>query len=692
MRKQRISSCRRYLKYIVLTLLFYPLSVLGAQGQVSVKGQSITIKQAIQLIEKNSSYTFFYNAADLKNTKTRNINCSGTINEVLNEVFKGSGVSYTIKGNEVILKVEGESTQQAAKHKIIGVVTESATGDPIPGASVMIKGTKTGTTTDVDGKFEVMATSSDVLVISFIGYSSKEIKVGNQKVLSVTLSDDAEQLDEVVVTAFGTGQKKETVTGSIQSVRPADLKVPTANLSTAFAGRLSGVISYQRSGEPGNNGADFFIRGVATMNSATPLIVLDGVEISKADLNALDPEVIESFSVLKDATASAMYGTRGANGVLIIKTKSGSDLEKPIIGVRVEAYVNTPIKRPKTVDGVTFMRMYNEAVTNQGTGDALYSDDKIYGTANNLNPYIYPNVDWYDEVFKNATFNQKANFNVRGGTSKITYFMNVNVNHETGMLKDRSSNFFSYKNNIDYMKYAFQNNVDFHMSKTSTLSLHLNVQLNNMHGPLTTSEGAGVDNIFGAIMGTNPVDFPVMYPQEDEKWYRWGSIVAGNYNPVNPVAVSSMGYKDTFESTVVANLDFDQKLDFITKGLSFKALISFKNWSYNSKYRLQGYNTYQLTDYTKNEDGTYNYTVNSIGDATNHTLDSFFGTDGDRRFYIQGYFNYDRAFGDHHVGGMLLYNQDEYNSNVNSSLLNSLPKRRMGIAVRAAYDLSLIHI
>ena len=686
MRKQRISSCRRYLKYIVLTLLFYPLSVLGAQGQVSVKGQSITIKQAIQLIEKNSSYTFFYNAADLKNTKTRNINCSGTINEVLNEVFKGSGVSYTIKGNEVILKVEGESTQQAAKHKIIGVVTESATGDPIPGASVMIKGTKTGTTTDVDGKFEVMATSSDVLVISFIGYSSKEIKVGNQKVLSVTLSDDAEQLDEVVVTAFGTGQKKETVTGSIQSVRPADLKVPTANLSTAFAGRLSGVISYQRSGEPGNNGADFFIRGVATMNSATPLIVLDGVEISKADLNALDPEVIESFSVLKDATASAMYGTRGANGVLIIKTKSGSDLEKPIIGVRVEAYVNTPIKRPKTVDGVTFMRMYNEAVTNQGTGDALYSDDKIYGTANNLNPYIYPNVDWYDEVFKNATFNQKANFNVRGGTSKITYFMNVNVNHETGMLKDRSSNFFSYKNNIDYMKYAFQNNVDFHMSKTSTLSLHLNVQLNNMHGPLTTSEGAGVDNIFGAIMGTNPVDFPVMYPQEDEKWYRWGSIVAGNYNPVNPVAVSSMGYKDTFESTVVANLDFDQKLDFITKGLSFKALISFKNWSYNSKYRLQGYNTYQLTDYTKNEDGTYNYTVNSIGDATNHTLDSFFGTDGDRRFYIQGYFNYDRAFGDHHVGGMLLYNQDEYNSNFNSSLLNSLPKRRMGIAVRAAYD------
>ena len=192
--------------------------------------------------------------------------------------------------------------------------------------------------------------------------------------MSITLAEDAQQLDEVVVTAFGTGQKKETITGSIQSVRPSDLLVPSANLSSSFAGRLSGVIAYQRSGEPGQNSADFFIRGVATMNGATsPLIILDGVKVSKADLNSLDPEVIESFSVLKDATASAMYGTRGANGVLIVKTKSGSDLDRPIIGVRLEGYVNTPTKKPEIVDGPTYMRLYNEAVTNQGTGAVLYS-------------------------------------------------------------------------------------------------------------------------------------------------------------------------------------------------------------------------------------------------------------------------------------------------------------------------------
>lgn len=679
----------RYIKYIVFVLLFYSVNVFAVQNRISLKGRSISVVQAVKLIEKSSNYKFFYNVSELKDKVLTNIDCAGTIDEVLNSIFTGSNIAYLIKGNEVVLKVEKQTVQQTKKSKLIGVVTDSSTGETIPGASVLVKGTQKGTTTDLDGKFEIAADPNDVLIITFIGYTKKEIKVGKQKVLTVTLANDAKLLDEVVVTAFGTGQKKETVTGSIQSVRPTDLKVPSANLSTAFAGRLSGVIAYQRSGEPGNNGADFFIRGVATMNGMTsPLIVLDGVEISKADLNSLDPEVIESFSVLKDATASAMYGTRGANGVLIIKTKSGSDLEKPVIGVRVEGYVNTPIKRPRTVDAVTFMRMYNEAVTNQGTGAVLYSDDKINGTINHLDPYVFPNVNWYDEIFKSATFNQKANFNVRGGTSKVTYFMNMNVNHETGMLKDRSKDFFSYKNNIDYMKYAFQNNVDFHLSKSSTISLHLNVQLNSMHGPLTSSDGGGIDGIFNAIMGTNPVDFPIMYPKGNDDWYHWGGILAGNFNPVNPVALASAGYKDTFESTVVANIDWDQKLDFITKGLSFKSLISFKNWSSNAKYRFQGYNKYQLTDYEKNDDGSYTYTNTAIGTPTNHTLDSFFSTSGDRKFYIQGYLNYDRTFGDHHVAGMLLYNQDEFNSNVNSSLIASLPKRRMGMAFRASYDYS----
>lgn len=680
---------KRCIKYAVMAVLLLSISLpsLAAQGQIVVKGRSITISQAINLIEKSSNYTFFYNANDLKNTNLKDIDCEGSIDEVLNEIFKGSNIRYIIKGDEVILKIEKTEGIQQKKAKIIGVVTDSKTGEPIIGATVQIVGTTHGMITDADGKFEITALPTDYIQVSYIGYVTKKVKVGSQKVMAVTLPEDVKQLGEVVVTAFGTGQKKETITGSIQSVRPSDLLAPSPNLSTSFAGRLSGVIAYQRSGEPGNNSANFFIRGVATMSGATsPLIVLDGVEVSQADLNSLDPEVIESFSVLKDATASAMYGTRGANGVLIIKTKSGADLERPVIGVRVEAYVNTPIQKPEIVDGPTYMRMFNEAVTNQGTGAVLYSEDKINGTINHLNPYIYPDVDWYKEIFKNATFNQRANFNVRGGTSKITYFMNMNMSHETGMLKNRSSDFFSYKNNIDYMKYAFQNNVDFHLSKSSSLSLHLNVQLNDMHGPTISTSGGGIGDMFGAIMGTNSVDFPVMYPKGTNSWYHWGGILGGNYNPTNPVAAASMGYKDTFESTVVANINLDQKLNFITKGLSFKALVSFKNWSFNQKLRAQGFNQYQLTDYKKNEDGTYDFVDSPIGDPANHTMGSGFGTNGDRRLYIQGYFNYERSFGQNNVSGMLLYNQDEYNTNVNSDLVGSLPRRKMGVAARLSYD------
>lgn len=436
------------------------------------------------------------------------------------------------------------------KKKVTGVVIDASMNESVVGATVQVKGSTNGVVTDVDGKFSISCAPNDILVISFMGYKTQEIKVGNKTDFSVKLVENAEALDEVVITAFGAGQKKESIVGSVQTVRPSDLKVPAANLSTSFAGRLSGVVAYQRSGQPGQNSADFFIRGVSTLSGITsPLIILDGVEINSSDLNSVDPEIIEGFSILKDATATAMYGTRGANGVMIVTTKSGSDLEKPIIGFRLEGYVSQPTKIPNFVSGSRYMEMYNEAVTSQGTGDILFDDEKINATRDNLNPYIFPNVDWYDEIFKNLSFNQKANFNIRGGTKKITYFMNVGVNHETGMLKNRTADLFSYKNNIDLKKYSFQNNIDFHMSKSSSISLHLNVQLNDM-----TSPNASVESLYGAIMNSNPVDFPVYYPADaNANWIRWGAYAGGNdQGATNPMAMFTNGYQSLFESTVLA--------------------------------------------------------------------------------------------------------------------------------------------
>lgn len=593
---------------------------------------------------------------------------------------------YLLGAQAVEVPVTNELTIVQQGNKVQGTVVDE-TGEPVTGVTIRVKGKSTlGTITDIDGKFTIDASSKDVLVVSFIGYVTQEIKVGNQKVLQIKLKEDNEMLDEVVVTAFGTGQKKESVVGSIQTVRPTDLKVPSANLSNSFAGRLSGVIAYQRSGQPGSNGSDFYIRGISTLSGMTsPLIILDGVEVSSSDLDALDPEIIEGFSILKDATATAMYGTRGANGVMIVTTKSGADLEKPIIGVRVEANITTPTKIPSFVDGYRYMELYNEAVTNEQTGNILYTQEQINNTRNGVNQYIWPNVDWYGSLFNDLAFNQKANFNIRGGTKKITYFMNLGANHETGMLKNEASKYFSYKNNIDLMKYTFQNNIDFHMSKSSTISLHLNVQLNDLTQPNTS-----VANLYSAVMNSNPVDFPIAYPADGvNNWIYWGAYAGGNdQGAVNPMASLTNGYTDIFESTVMANIDFEQKLDFLLKGLRFKALFSYKNYNKTTTSRSQGINRYTLTGYSQNEDGTYDLNISPFGSSnpTKPVLSTTSSVAGDRRIYFQSYLDYNQKFCDHNVSGMVLWNIDQYDNNAPSDLVASLPRRKMGLAGRLSYD------
>ena len=587
----------------------------------------------------------------------------------------------SIVAEDVPIRHSLSATQQ--KKTASGVVVSNETGETIIGATVQIKGTTTGAITDVDGQFTIPCSLNDVLVISCIGYKTQEIKVESQSKLMIKLSEDSHALQEIVVTAFGTGQKKESVVGSIQTVRPNDLKVPSASLSTSFAGRLAGVVAVQKSGMPGSNGADFYIRGISTISGITsPLIILDGMEVGSYELNALDPEVIESFSILKDATATAMYGTRGANGVMIVKTKSGKDTEKPIIGFRLEGNVTTPTKTPKFVDGIRYMQLYNEAVTSQGTGDVLFTSKEMAATRDGLNPFIYPNVDWYNEIFKEAAFNQKANFNIRGGTKKITYFMNITANHETGMLKNRSKDFFSYDSNIDLMKYTFQNNIDFHMSKSSTISLHLNAQLSSMSSPAASMEG-----LYGAIMDSNPADFPINYPNTGETWIKWGTVLQGNDALfVNPMAEATKGYSDSFSSVINANLDFKQDLNFITKGLKFNAMFSFKNWSTTTTTRSQNYNKYGLSDYKQNEDGTYELEVTPIGTPEQPVLGTGRTYGGDRRMYFLTSLGYERSFEDHHVSGLALVNLDEYSVNIGDGLLNSLPKRKLGYAFRASYD------
>ena len=679
MRKIQISYKQRYLKYIVLLLLFYPLNILGAQGVISVKGQAMTIKQAIQLIEKNSNYTFFYNAADLKNTTNKNLNCEGTIEEVLKEVFKGSGITYMIKGNEIILKVnKEEAAQQQPKKKrtVTGTVVDAENGDPVIGATVVVKGQKNGVITDLDGNFTIAISGSKAqLEFSYIGYRKKTVDVGDLGVINVKMESDNQLLSEVVVVGAGT-QKKVSVTGSITSVKGLELKAPSSSLTTSFAGKLAGVISMTSTGEPGA-ASEFYIRGVSTFGGrATPLILLDDVEISTADLNNIPAETIESFSILKDASATAIYGARGANGVMLITTKTGKENEKTRINVTVENSFNKPMNFPDFVNGATWMEMYNEAQLTRNPGATpKYSQLDIDNTRNQVNPYIYPDVQWKDVIFKNMNMNQRANVNISGGGSKASYYMSLQANHDTGLLDTKKV--YSYNNNINNWGYNFQNNISYKITSTTKIDLHMNAQIRNKKGP-----NYSTSDLFAQMLYCNPINFPVTFPaQPGDTHIRFGNAIwTGSSVRTNPYAYMLSSFKEYNENTLNTSLKINQKLDFVTKGLSVQAMVNWKNWASSSYNRTIEPYYYGIKGGSYNPSNPTDYEIERLGTSgTDYLKTSDISKASDQTFYLDARVNYDRQFNLHHVTGMLMYMQREYRSSV-------LPERNQGFSGRFTYD------
>ncbi len=686
------SVARKNGKYLLLFVFCFLVAALQAKSPVygqaktfTVSLKNVTLKEVISYVEKNSQYVFFFKPEVINQSTQISVSLkNATVKQLLDKVSEQANIVYEMKERQIVLKEKKVSEQSVSqKKRLLQGLVKDEQGNPIIGASIQLKNTGTGVITDLDGLFQIQVTDKNsVIVISYIGYVTQEISVGDRSSITVQLKEDTKSLEEVVVTAFGATQKKETMVGSIQQVRPAELKVPSSSLSTSFAGRMAGVIAIQRSGQPGADGADFWIRGKSTFGDATGvLIVLDGVEISSSDLNALDPEVIESFSILKDATATAMYGTRGANGVMIVTTKSGQDLLKPIINFRLETSMSQLTSVPEMVGGVDYMKLYNEALTTRGITTGLYDDTKIRATEQGLNPLVYPNVDWYNEMFNKNAFAQRFNFNIRGGKKAVTYFMSASVKHDAGNLKSLSKDYFSYNNNINVMRYDFVNNLSIKATNTTKISLGLNVSLRDWKGP-----SAGVDGIFSMSREASPVDFPIVYPARNDKeiYTLWGGMSGGIYNNGyrNPVAEYVVGYKKQFASTVNANIRLDQDLKMVTKGLKLHVLASFKNWSKTETTRKVGYNQFEIDQYNE---ATGEYTLSRVGNEQKTALNTEGAATGDRRIFIQAYLDYKRKFGVHDVNAMLLYNQDQLDNNKPDNLLSSLPRRKQGIAARLSY-------
>lgn len=572
--------------------------------------------------------------------------------------------------------------QAQSKPEITGKVVSKANGEPIPGVAVVELGTNNGTATEPDGTFQLnLITIDPKIKVNFLGFKSMEIDVKAGGKYTIEMEEDSEQLNEVVVVGFGE-QKKVSVVGAVTTIKPRELKIPTSSLSQSFAGRLSGVVSVQRSGEPGKDAAQFWIRGLATFGSTSPLVFVDGIEISLGDMNSIDPMNIENFSILKDASATAIYGARGANGVILIETKRGV-AGKPQINVMLENSIVSPTQLPEFADAVTFMNMYNEARRNQNPYQpAKFTQEQIEGTRQGLDPYVFPNVDWMKELFKDQATRQYANVNVRGGGEVARYYMSTSYFKDQGILRRTDVNDFN--NNIDNQRFNFVNNISVNVTPSTELELNINADVIDYNGPAVDAAG-----IFGNVMNSNPVRFPITWQTPDESGHIYfGNKTGGFVNNAfyNPYADMVKGYTERFNSTLISTVRLNQKLDMVTEGLSFNAFASFKNWTQSSITRSYEPYYYELKSYEALEGGGYDYELEMIGQGGRESLAQSGANTGDRSLYYQAALNYGRSFGRHDVTGLLVYQQRQYNVNLpGGDITYSLPSRNQGVSGRVTY-------
>jgi TonB-linked SusC/RagA family outer membrane protein len=555
-------------------------------------------------------------------------------------------------------------------------------GNALPGTAIRIQGTTTGVITNDDGDYVINnVPKGSILEFALVGYVTQEIKVSDKTTINVILLEETQSLDEVTVVAFAT-QTKESVIASVSTINTRELKVPSSNLTTAFAGRIAGLISYQRTGEPGLDNAEFFIRGVTTFGTgkANPLILIDGVEMTEQDLARLTTDDIASFSIMKDANATALYGARGANGVILVTTKEGRE-GKARVQFRAETSRSSPTETLQYADPVTYMRMHNEARRTRNPLIALpYPTEKIYNTEHGTDPLYYPAVNWQEMLFNDYTYNQRYNLNVSGGGTVARYYIAASYSKDNGIINVDKRNDFN--NNINIDRYLLRANVNVNITKTTEAVVRLHGSFDDYSGPLV--DGA---DLYWKALNANPVYFLPYYPA-DKKNEHTKYILFGNYdgNYLNPYAETVKGFKSKDRSNMLAQFELKQNLEFITKGLSARGLFNvnrYSNIEMASSYKpfffylppkVRANDEYVLQALNPNEGSNYLKTASSGKDITS-------------TMYFETALQYNREFAQkHNVSGLMVYTMRESLDGNASDLKSSLPYRNLGLAGRLTYN------
>lgn len=582
-------------------------------------------------------------------------------------------------GAVLILFGHAAADAQNSSRITVSALVVDETNAPLPGVTVIVKNSTRGVMTDLDGTFSIQASPSDVLVFSFLGYQESEYKASACP-KTVKLARKVDELDEVTVVGFAK-QKKESVIASITTVKSEDIRIPSSNLTQALAGNVAGVVSRQLSGEPGNDNAQFFVRGVTTFGySQNPLILIDNIESTTSDLVRLSTDDIASFSIMKDATATAIYGARGANGVLLITTKSGRE-GKLNVSARVETSLSMPTKRIEMVDPIDYMYYQNEAtITRNPLAIRPNSDEKIANTINGTNPYVYPCVDWYEELFNKYVMNYRGNASVSGGGKNARYYVSIGVTDDNGIMKvDKLNN---YNSNIDLKKLNLRSNIDLNFSPSTVFSVKVTANFDDYTGPI-----CGGNALYRAAMSTSPVLFPKSFEPDEANQYThhilFGNSTGAAY--LNPYAESVKGYRQYESSNVVLQGELTQGLEFITKGLSLHAIASTNRYGYKSISRQTIPFYYEVAGYDRT---TKKYVLNALNPDEGREDLNFAGESQivTTSYYAEASLNYNRTFNDkHEITGLLVGTLRNYRGSDLSSLQTSLPQRNMGVSGRFTY-------
>ena len=686
---------RKWSKIVLVNFILTLLSCASVYAQddtlrqqrITVKYRNNTILEVLEDLKAKTGYTFVYKQNDISNeVKITETFTNATLDEVLGKVLVAHGYDYSIEGKVIVVKKKPKTKEPEVRNIITvkGRVTDEK-GNPMPGVSVVINQTSRGVATDKDGKYDILVRADDVLKFSFIGYKDQTVPIEGKDELNVSLKPTEEALEEVTVVAYGE-QKRESVTGSISVVNVSSLKSSNSDLTASFVGRIPGMIGYLKGGKPGalteaEMNTQFTVRGITSFGNnanTAPLILLDGVEVSVLDLSRIDPEDIDSFSVLKDASATAMYGARGANGVILVSTKKGVE-GSVYTSFRYEAIASQPTRKIDVVDPITYMKAYNEALqTRDPLAQPKYTAERIANTGSDRFPsWVYPANDWYKLLFKDMSFNHHLGLSVRGGTKIMQYYASVSHNFDEGMLKTDKLNSFNV--NIRNNTTSLRINLNIDMTPTAKLLLTSTSSLDSYHGPL-----ANVTTAYGMAFNASPVDYAAVYPADDT--YKFPHLRFG-YETItsqNPYASIQQGYVERSRFATSNRVEYIQNLSAFLRGLEIRTNVSLYKQAYYSTPFLTELYKYRLADYN-HQTGKHVLEQLAEGDKTLKVDPNSKVAEGETQLTGEFRVYYNQFWGDHTVSYTGLVNMSQVTSSAGRDLFSAIKNRNMGLSMRLSY-------